>query len=1379
MIITPKRNSRLYETVSELGLLYTPQAAIDTIRKKYRIFEKVHLSNTDVKRISYNGPHFITKESEIPYIELWVDDEYINPNDIEWIKVNSNRVYGILPKEYKDLTNVKSNSYFNHNIIHRYTATPRDDTDKTYHFDFDTADIHYNKIENPEMSCYYISENQIRIPEYEWLSDTKIRVHAPYKNDIDFFMCSNLVSITKATANIGVYVDYPSSKQCYYSFVIDNDDLYPINVAFYPCVLVNKDCIIRLYSDKRCDVNFPYTCRLTLYPEFMDIEDPYNCDDLYLNQYIPSSEHIERTDTDDEILLKFATIVAGSYRMWENYPHSSLEESDFIICDNTDLADPTFVKFEYHDPNGNYTGIRSVVPYEESRDILFYNGKVLCDYTPLNIYHMTDGSYEVNDSLGSPVYVIPDEYDPDKLTLVKFNAAEDTHLINSNNYFNKDNFLQLHYKVNRFYRNLLTLKREVLDVDDDEQVRVSTSEPKTIDEHLWFELLVNVQPEMFQTNVIDKIDVTKDEIPDPIRNGAYRIDTETLTGNKSYYNALLTYLELGKRQRDKLIFQYGDGIKDPTTMRFHSIDVGDINKAEHEINRMVINDPTIDPVKTKTEIEYGPMDDPGTLNHIASDLYVKIGDYEAPKSDNIDISNIEYGDYEAKRDESTLWIDPDDIQSDSSKGGLPYKNEWDGVVDRITSVNDPSDVDDAKSGDMIYDAIDDDYTGDKDADSAITSEETLNEIQLKFEDTGTFIKEELEFEGEGESNSDENVKMDEADEDDDLDLDALLNGIDTDDVTNPVKETGDDVFTGLSKALSEGITVDKVKNPTTGMFAFDGITFNDPIIEGLDLDKLSISEKMDLIRQVIIDDDRPENAKQGQLWLEYISRADEKVINTIVQKIYLMKNIYEKADAIRGELRIEGDGMPDLEARRVVYGDDEVSVRPDQIMISHLPDNGDGIPDYVTNLRKTTLDYILSKYEPEDPEFGLLWLNIPAVPLIDFIADIIASIMLECGVEPPVDLCFDDEHTTIAFDYGAHGTDIETELFQEVVDDTLHPMYFDEHPDIRDIEHDDIWIEFLDDIREAVCYSDETTMVLRVNNHLYGVQFDNDNVTTFLFDDIVLNFKHSLGVKYLSILADLVNANVIKLEDVNIFYKRLITDRDSFDPMLRRLYTGTSHVVSMAKVADPEYIMTYSSNIGRFKMDYRFVSDDCKEAAYRMVIDYTDFPEFAFLHRRMLLFVNGKFIPADQYHEEYANKIQLLDFHEIIATVDVLYSKKDEHLMKMKRLANTYWTTPDSSKYIDHVDEYGVMEPIDHHEYTYQGFYDVFIREYIENNRLINILNYLNRHPDEYEAFKKDFIEKFYDITDVAICKEGTMNNTHVVIPLTNSGEVKYDITNR
>lgn len=1369
MVVTPQRKSRLFETLSEMGLLYTPQAAIENIREQYRLYSKVYLSNDDIQRVSYLGPHFITTEAQIPYMEMWINDEYVNPNDIKWITINKNRVYGILPKAYKpEETNCRV--YYNQNIIHRYTATPRDGIDKTYHFEIDIEDIHFSKIENPEMSCFYITNNEVRIPEYEWVSSAKLRVRAPYVNDIDFFMCSNLVSVTKASANVGVYVDYPSSKQCYYSFVIDSDDLYPINTAFYPCVMVDKDCIVRLYSDKRSDVAYPYTCRLTLYPEFMSIDDPYNTDNEYLSNYIPSMERISGIDSEDDIYRKFSTIVAGSYRMWEKIPVSSLEESDFIICDNNDGLRPTFEKFEYHDPNGIYTGIRSNVPFEESRDILFYEGMMCTDYQVLNIYHMTDGSYEINDSLGTLVYVLSDKYDVDKLTLIKFNVAEDTHLINSNEYFNKENFLQLHYKLNRFYRNMMTLKREILDISDDDQVRVSTKQPTIIDEHLWFELLVNVQPEMFQSSIIDKIDVTRDEIPDPIRNGAYRIDTDTLDGNKSYYNALLTYLELGKRQKDYLALQYGDGIPDPTVRVFHDIRLGDSSQAEDRIDGLFIEDPSIDSVVTKEVAEYGPPEDPGPLNHAIGDLYAQSGEYIIPDTDNIDITSIEYGDNEAKRDTGTLWIDPEDTHSDEPSD-LPVKDSLDSIINGIKSTNDSNNLT-ASIGDMVYDAIDDDYSGPLFTDSAIEMHEPLDKVDLMFEDTGTFIEDDLQFATEGNdiNSSEPNIKLD--DPDLGLDLDDLMSGIDTTPPTEPEIGDTDGIFEGLNKALMDGITVDSVENPTTGMFAFDDITFTDSSgtveVDMVELEKLSIGEKLDIVKSIIMDDDEPQSIEKGTLWLEYLSRVNATTLNTIVAKVILMKNLYDRFAKL-GDLGIEGDTMPDLELRRLVYGDDEFAAQPDQIMISHI--NG---TEY-TKIRKAALKYIMSRYEPEDVAIGDLWLDMPAIPLIDFIEDIIANIMLECGVEPPTGF-YDGTHTTIAFDYGAHGTDIETELFQEVDDESLHPIYYDKQPNIRDLEQNDIWIEFLDNIQESICYSDESTMVLRVDNHLYGVQFDTDNVTTFLFDDIVLNFKHSLGVKYLSILADLINSNVIQQDEINIFYKRLMTDRDTFDPMLRRLYTGTSHVVSMAKIDEPEYMLTYSSNIGRLRIDYRYVNDDTKEAAYRMIIDYSEYKDFAFLNKRMLLFVNGKYIPTNMYHEHYANKIQLLNFDEIIATVDILYSKKDEHLMKLKRLANVYWNSPDTSQYITNIDSYNVMNPITLSDHTYQGFYDVLIHEYIENNRLVNMLKYLEKHPDEYDDFKKDLISKFYDITDVGLCDEGNINDTHIVLPLINNGDAKYYI---
>src|SRR5699024_1475080 len=108
-----------------------------------------------------------------------------------------------------------------------------------------------------------------------------------------------------------------------------------------------------------------------------------------------------------------------------------------------------------------------------------------------------------------------------------------------------------------------------------------------------------------------------------------------------------------------------------------------------------------------------------------------------------------------------------------------------------------------------------------------------------------------------------------------------------------------------------------------------------------------------------------------------------------------------------------------------------------------------------------------------------------------------------------------------------------------------------------------------------------------------------------MFDDIVMNFRGRLGIRYISILSDLIASHVISLKDVNIFYKRLITKKDRFDPGLRRLYTGRDHVISTADLDTTDYSVTYSTNIGRFHIDYE--SDDVinreRESAWRHVID--------------------------------------------------------------------------------------------------------------------------------------------------------------------------------
>ena len=374
---------------------------------------------------------------------------------------------------------------------------------------------------------------------------------------------------------------------------------------------------------------------------------------------------------------------------------------------------------------------------------------------------------------------------------------------------------------------------------------------------------------------------------------------------------------------------------------------------------------------------------------------------------------------------------------------------------------------------------------------------------------------------------------------------------------------------------------------------------------------------------------------------------------------------------------------------------------------------------------------------------------------------------------------YGDTKSTVVFDYGAHGTKEtgDAEIFQEVNDQTLHPIHFGEIFDGNPKEGD-IWFQFLDDIDNRVCYSDTQSMVMAINERLYLLEFDHDNITAFMFDDIVMNFRGRLGIRYISILSDLIASHVISLKDVNIFYKRLITKKDHFDPGLRRLYTGRDHVVSTADLDTTDYSVTYSTNIGRFHIDYE--SNDVinreRESAWRHVIDYS-YKDIGFIGDRMLLFVNGHYIGREEYTEIAPGKIQLLDFDEIISCVDIFYSIKDTSISKAKRLMIQYWNAPDTSVSIQRPErDYKKFHPIRVHDYTYRGFYDVLLEEFIFSHKLENVLVYLRDHPDEANEYVKDLVRKFNAVSDLVLDGK-PLQESRIVIPCFGFDQ-KYTIKN-
>lgn len=1278
MILQKEERSEFYGILAWMGLLSTEDCRIRTARLQDAndVYERLDLSWKDIDRVGYLYPHIVLNPKYEGKTELWIEDRYLNPKMLEWV-MGSFTLYAILDKAYDELTPVMC--YHNPSIVYRYTNLDTSDTELTHTIEIDTTEVPYREIRNIEHCAYYISEDQYHVPNVVRTGNI-VTFTAQYKHDIDFFLCSNLVNVVEAKAGKGVYLDQLYSGNCYHRIIVDHDPNYPIDARFYPCVKTDKDCIIRVFNDRYHRILYPEVSRLLAYPEFLDVKDPYNTDNPYLNNLAQVDEMILSSDSDEEVIEKFSKISAYCYRMWERYPHDTNEISNFVICDNSQFGHPVFILDE--------NTIRSNVPFEEYRDILFYNGEVFSDYTVQRIK-------------GQDIYIIPGTYDPDKLTLIKFNTDRDTNFMNIGEYINEENIARLHIKLNRFYRNLLILRGQVMGEEIGDYARIATVQPNTTDEYLWFELLTNAIPEMFETNPIEQISLyglDPDNIPDDIVRGAYMMELEPDDGPTSYQDVMLTYFKLAKHRKDYLALQVGEGEHDPRIQEIKEIGVGTPDQLE-QLNSLIIDDPATPSVK-KTKYEEGRPDIPYTDPHEQGDLYLHNHEDGTPPpgEDNTEITEINMGPQEPDGDEHRLWIDT----HGEGLPGLISGDMYDTETDHITITGDTDEIENPELGDYAL-------------------EDPL------------------------ESDSDE------------ISIDDLLTGLDSDD-PDPLPPKG---IPAGQMALEPIVSV------------YDPVQVDERIMEliqfmdednGVELTIQHIShmdagEKLEIIHRLITNDQAPEDAAEGDLWIEYLTHTPAGVLNTVVYKVLLAAHVYNINQAQYGDIAIEGDNLP-REDDTVAIGKHSRWTKPDQLLLQTHPideETGHALPEWYA-VREHNVNCIMSYYEPDNPEKDMLWIDIPAAVLGDIIKDVISSTLFEIGEKMPNGEYDDsgyDTLATMAFDFHPHdkGTEGLGELFRERVDESLHPIYYGKEINNAELKEDDLWFDFLDEVSGIVAYSDQTSMILRMDERLIMVEFDNDNITAFAFDDVFMNFRGTLGIRYLSIIADLIRSGELTLDDITIFYKRLITHEDEFDPGLQRLYIGTSCVVSTLDVDPCDYAVLYSSNIGRFRMDYSDPLTTNRERghAYRMCIDLTH-REFSFLYGKMLLFVNGKYIPLVEYTETIPGRIQLKNFHEIIAMVDIFYDKKDVNLMELKRCTAQYIPEDDDCVSIKRPSGYDTMEQIAVYDQTKRGFYDILIHEFIYSGKLMRILGYLDDNPNEFEAYRRELVQRFHAISDIDLC---------------------------
>ena len=1309
----PIEKDRLMEFVHEMGLLASPQGAIDYYQRTYPVFKSTLVSDEDVLGISYVGKHFQIHPRQKDRMEIWIGNTYVNPDNYFYVDVVPDRMsYCIFKKYYGDIDECRV--HYNPNTLYRYHRVESDHNQHKFTYIFDTNELPYSTIDIRN-SCFYISQNTVRMPHIESIGNNQYRINVSYYDDIDFFICSNLARVVECHMWKREYITSPTDKTLYCAIVVNNRWQECVDARFYPAVLANG--ILRAYKDGCREYFNPYGSYLINYPEIRKIWDPYHPDFTdypeyqeidpavlnFVRNYRGANrlDNITTSDSTEEIYDKISRIVEGCYNVCEFLPPNH-EPSHFLIFDNTNQLNPTFIEQDGF--------IVSTIPANVRREILLYGTA---------LYH---GTYDLIEINNKSYYKLPitDGIDINQFTLIKFNTAEDTHLENYASWFNADNFLQLYYKINRFYKNLLFIRHDIMDDrDPGDKAWVGTTKPPKIDDHLWFEYIINTNPEEFETKAIE-FHLNRDVIPEPIKQGAYSFDIPTDGGEIRYDQIMQTFYQLTQYYKHYLILHNdSDTENNPNTPLVESILLGDtktdpdIIPREDQPNELLLDSPSFSGTTGRRNFYFNDDDDvPIIPSAIENDLYIKTKclncGIDVP---NKTIEEIEFGDWEPTENiNHKLWIDPHTQSSKPPKDYLDSVSDQFVVGDTLDCVNDPD------IGAYGIDGLE----------RVITEE-----IDPSFHD-GAY------------------------------------------DITSPVIDATYNLLDSVLHAIQEGTTIDEIEHPSQGMFALDVIESAQTTKEKQNIiNKIDINQSVDreielmprsikehVITKYVTDDEAPKDANENTWWFKYVSEVDDWELNTLVKKLYITKSIFDVIND-KGTLAIEGDNLPTPPEvpPEILFGTDEFTARdPGSLLFKELRTKPDGTVIPVDDpTRRKLLRYFVSMREPTDIiTCGDLWVKIPPIQFDDFIKDILAETIIECGSEIPEEIYpgwVESEdgttyRTTAMLDYGVHGGSDEVETLQGA-ETELRPIINDSNqPDIESVEDHSIWYEWLDRVAPAVCYSKMDTLVMRMDDHLYGVEFaENETPYVFAFDDIVMHFHdHARGTKYLAILADLMEAGIVTNNDIIFLYSRLITCRDYLSPQLHRVFARESNVVANVRMEDSDASIVYSTNIGRFTIDYREATPLEQAYAYKHCINLRD-RDFAFLRDRMLLFVNGQYIHPDRITEPSAYLIQISDFHEIIACVDIFYYKRDQHIIRIKKLASAHWPFVDVSKFQD-PKELSEMEFIMLDQTNYKGYYDILYRDYIENGYLVQRMMEVQNDPVLLEEFKRELIEKFQDITD-------------------------------
>lgn len=461
--IKVNKNNYVYDILNQFNITESTETKIKNMMEYSIPYTYTKIYNTVYRGVIYYKSYVYIPADNLDNIELWFEGKYIYTSNCKVLGKIGNQLVVLLDDRYDDTLTLRY--WINPNIIKKVKLHSDDNSQKIISIDIDKT----NEINRS--SIYAIADGKFITPISSDDMKTKYVSRFSYVNDLEVFVCKNLKYCGTLKQYETFLVGGLFDPIICGRYILNTINKPLVDVRFYPYVQTFEPGFMRVFSDISIKIPQEYLqyTRFMTYPENIIQTDPYNDSTWDKRDMLFSIDVIEKSDPIEVIFDKLENISREYYKIYD-----LIHSMDKIM----ECLDDSFTIKEMNISGVIHRVLVSSYSFNNSRDILFYKGKVYTSYLHDKIRFIDNNYCELDDVRGIDRFYILDndeELDPNDFSILKMNSDNNSTIKNIS-YYLLDGSPEYTYLINfnkaiqTLYRNLLIIKNYEVPLYDSNKV---------------------------------------------------------------------------------------------------------------------------------------------------------------------------------------------------------------------------------------------------------------------------------------------------------------------------------------------------------------------------------------------------------------------------------------------------------------------------------------------------------------------------------------------------------------------------------------------------------------------------------------------------------------------------------------------------------------------------------------------------------------------------------------------------------------------------------------------------------------------------------------------------------------------------------------------